>query len=285
MQTRGPLSSSTDDVDSPSDISAPQSTGLLKALEEENGSGLMFLSGEKALWGAWRMRQDVSARERLVAHYLSYARIVAASYYRRRFHDEIEFAEYLQFASVGLLESIDRYDPEVGVSFKTFAARRMHGAILNGLELVTEKQQQIAVRKKLQAERRESLKSSEKKKQGKDATDTLFRELADVGIGLALAYLLDGTGMIEGSVELDERHGYYQHVELKQLHLHVRALVADLSEQERTIVHSHYMQEMPFTDIAAMLGLSKGRIAQIHKQALERLRHSVQSSGGLDILL
>ncbi|MCO4855921.1 sigma-70 family RNA polymerase sigma factor [Herbaspirillum sp. WGmk3] len=280
MQMRGPLYSSIDDVELPSDISAFEPTGLL---EEGDGLG-PTLSGEKLLWGAWRMRQDASARARLVEHYLPYARIVAASYYRRRFHDEIEFAEYLQFASVGLLESIDRYDPGLGAGFKTFAARRMHGAILNGLELVTEKQQQISVRKKLQAERQESLKSSEKK-QGKDTTDTLFRELADVGIGLALAYLLDGTGMIEGSTELDERHGYYQHVELKQLRLRVRALVDDLSEQERTVVHCHYMQEMPFIDIAAMLGLSKGRIAQIHKQALERLRHSVQGSGGLDLLL
>lgn len=243
------------------------------------------LADEQGAWRGWRDAKDIGCRERLVAHYLPYARIVAASYYRRRFHDEIEFEEYLQLASVGLLESVDRFDPSHGVQFKTFAARRMHGAILNGLEKVTEKQQQIAFRKQLQAERRDSLKSREAAGTSKkDAPEDLFRNLANVGIGLALAYLLEGTGMVDAQEERTEHHGYYQRVELQQLQQRIRALVDELSEQERTVVRCHYLQEMQFSDIATMLGLSKGRIAQVHKQALERLRSTLQGRA-LDVFL
>jgi hypothetical protein len=62
-----------------------------------------------------------------------------------RMHDEIELGDYLQYARIGLLEALDRFDPAVGVMFRTFAARRMHVAILDGIERLTEKQQQIAV--------------------------------------------------------------------------------------------------------------------------------------------
>lgn len=255
----------------------------LLALVEKERASVSDLDGEPQLWEAWLCRGEQAARERLIGHYMPYARIVAASYYRRRFHDEIEFDEYLQFASVGLLESVDRFDHSRGVHFKTFAARRMHGAILNGLEKVTEKQQQISVRKQLQAERRESLKAGNANKDGKEGTEALFRELANVGIGLALAYLLEGTGMVDAPEEPAGQHGYYQQLELQQLRHRVRSLVDDLSEQERTVVRCHYLQEMPFVDIAAMLGLSKGRIAQIHRQALERLRTAAQSSTDLDV--
>ena len=253
------------------------------AIEEEAALGL---ADEHEMWSGWRLLKDVSCRERLIAHYLPYARVVAASYYRRRFHDEIEFAEYQQLASVGLLESIDRFDPSIGARFKTFAARRMHGAILNGIEKITEKQQQIALRKQLQAERRESLKSrdvSDDSKEGKP--EALFRRLADVGIGLALAYLLEGTGMIDLPEEAADQNQYYRQVELRQLQQRVRVLVADLNEQERTVIRSHYLQEMPFSDIATLLGLTKGRIAQIHRQALGHLRASLQNQDRLDLAL
>ena len=101
---------------------------------------------ESALWKRLRDGADTGARDALLAMHMPYAKVVAASYYSRRFHDEIEFGDYLQYASVGLLEAMDRYDPARGVQFRTFAARRMHGAILNGLERLTEKQQQIAAR-------------------------------------------------------------------------------------------------------------------------------------------
>jgi len=61
--------------------------------------------------------------------------------------------------------------------------------------------------------------------------------------------------------------------------------VADLSEQERTVIRYHYLQEVPFSEIAALLGLTKGRIAQIHKQALGRLRTALQSKERLDLAL
>src|SRR5207247_5117094 len=96
---------------------------------------------EAALWRQLRATSDAQAREKLLALHLPYARTLAATFYARRFHDEIEFGDYLQFASVGLLEALDRYDPGRGVQFRTFAARRMQGAILNGLEKLTEKQQ------------------------------------------------------------------------------------------------------------------------------------------------
>ncbi len=259
---------------------------------DTNVPGLGLTFDEAQCWSRWRNSADTAAREQLICHYLFYARTVAATYYKRRTHDDIEFDEYLQLASVGLVEATERFDPAQGVQFKTFAARRMHGAILTGLERLTEKNQQIAVKKSLQQERLSALKNEAKsqgdspdiglkldvKSTNKAAQDALFRYLAEVGIGLALGVLLDGTGMIERqdstltAPEACADVSYFRQTELKNLQARVRDVVARLSSQEKTVIQYHYQQEISFDEVARMMNVTKGRISQIHRQALMHLR-------------
>jgi RNA polymerase sigma factor for flagellar operon FliA len=250
------------------------------------------------LWARWRGGADAAAREELISRHLGYARIVAASYYARRLHDEIEFDEYLQFASLGLVESVDRFDPAVGAQFKTFAARRMHGAILSGVERLTEKQQQIAARQRLRRERVESIKDraceaghpsngagSTDEKARATCPEALFGYLAEVGIGLALSCLLEGTGMVDdpSQAPADAPDTHYQPVELRQLQRHVRELVGRLSDQEQIVIRYHYLQERGFDEVAVRLGVTKGRVAQIHRKALAALRAHLDARRRCDI--
>jgi len=228
---------------------------------------------EAALWRRLRAGGDAGAREQLLALHMPYAKVVAASYYGKRFHNEIEFGDYLQYASLGLLEALDRYDPARGVQFRTFAARRMHGAILNGLERLTEKQQQIAARQRLRNERLQDLRPAgagggEGPPQG---AEQLLRFVSDVGIGLALCWMLEGTGMVEAPGP-GASVPFYRSVALRQLRDRLLHALDSLPAQDRTVLRSHYLQELPFEEIAAMLQLTKGRISQIHKQGLQRLR-------------
>jgi RNA polymerase sigma factor for flagellar operon FliA len=232
---------------------------------------------EAALWQRLRESGDGLARAELLELHLPYARVVAGVYYSRRFHDEIEFGDYLQYASIGMLEAVDRYDPGRGVQFRTFAARRMHGAILNGLERLTEKQQQIAARQRLRAERLQDVKAMSSPAGGSGAPERpeqLLRFVSDVGIGLALCWMLEGTGMVENA-EAAASQPFYRSVALRQLRARLLQAIDDLPAQERTVVRGHYLQEIPFEQIAATLQLTKGRISQIHRQALLRLRGSV----------
>lgn len=256
-------------------------------MEQANPSHSAGPDGEAELWRRLREHGDARARERLIEGYLPYARVVAATYYARRMHDEIEFDEYLQLARLGMLEALDRYDPAAGAQFKTFAARRMHGAILDGLEQLTEKQRQIAVRKRLQSQRLQSLKEEAGPSQPslEDASgDGLFQRLADLGIGLALGFLLEDTGMF--SDELDSRalpDNHYQHIELRQTRRQLRQLVDRLPEVERLVIRGHYLQNQRFDEIADELGLSKGRISQIHKQALVSMRQLIGARQRCDV--
>jgi RNA polymerase sigma factor for flagellar operon FliA len=248
---------------------------------------------EASQWRRWRERRDVAAREALISRHIAYARTVAATYYGRRIHDEIEFGDYLQYARIGLLESLDRFDPAQGVQFRTFAARRMHGAILDGIERLSEKQQQIAVRQRIRRERVQAVKEaaaaqapagSARREQGRGADD-LFRYLADVGIGLAICRLLEGTGMVDTSASPDNAvaEQRYEAVELAQLHRRTLELMADLSPQQRTVIRYHYLQDHSFEEIADMMSVTRSRISQIHRQGLAALRTLLGTAPSCDV--
>ena len=250
--------------------------------------GTVDAGEEAALWRLLREDGDAGARERLLALHMGYAKVVAASYYARRFHDEIEFGDYLQYARLGLLEALERFDPGRGAQFRTFAARRMHGAILDGIERFTEKQQQIAARQRLRTERLQDVKLLAGERSGsgngvpQDARQ-LFAYVAEAGIGLALCWLLEGSGMVDGEAQTTAQP-FYRSTELRQLRDRLLHSIDGLPAQERTVIRSHYLQEVPFEGIAASLQLTRGRISQVHRRALLRLRGLLADQDGWSAL-
>lgn len=247
------------------------------------------------LWEKLLAKQDASARETLILHHMPYARMVAATYYGKRFNDEIAFEDYLQWATVGMIESLDRFDPSHGVQFKNFAARRMYGAILDGIESATEKQEQIALRSRLRKDRLESIKRNvddcAEGRQGHETSamkpESALSFLAEVGIGLALAWMLEDTGLVIADENVaDTRHiPYLQALEVKQLQEKLLNLVESLPIQQQTVIRGHYLDEKPFEQIASQLGLTKGRISQIHKQALMHLRVGLNGQQKCDVAM
>lgn len=252
------------------------------------------------LWQRLRATGEPEVRDALVQHYLPYAKTIAAATYARRTHNDVHFEEYMQLASLGLLESVDRFDPAQGVLFRTFSAKRIQGAILNGLVRLTEKNQQIAVRTRLRRERMEAIKEAARDaaQQAPAGTDgnarspeELFRYLAEVGVGLALGTLLEGSGMVDAEAFQHTGHAaspevaYFQQTQVRQLQQMVRDLLERLSPQQRDVIQRHYLQAHAFDDIARTMGLTRGRISQIHRQALSRLREAFAQDAHCDILL
>jgi RNA polymerase sigma factor for flagellar operon FliA len=234
---------------------------------------------EATLWESFRRAPDADLRTRLIELHLPFARIMAAKVYAGRPSNEFEFDEYLQFATMGMLECVDRYDPVHGASFRTYASQRMVGAILSGLERLSEKQQQIAVRKRLAAERVESLRGDEA---APGSPEALFASLARIAVGLALGSVLEDSGMYR-TEEVPGQDTSYQSIELRQLQQRVRALVDTLPDRERRIIRYHYLNRLPFDHVAEMLGVSKGRVSQLHRRAMDLLRDEARKVKKCDL--
>jgi RNA polymerase sigma factor for flagellar operon FliA len=226
---------------------------------------------ERELWVRFRTQGDPAARRQLAEIYVSYTRALAARSYSRRMHNEFEFDEYLHFGVIGMMEALDRFDPARGALFKTFATPRINGAILNGLEGLSERQQQIGMRRRLAQERLQSMKEGGT---GDDGGDQVLNALSEIGVGLALGFLLEGTGMLV-SEESHLPDNAYSHLEMRQLRDRLWQMVEEATPREAQVIRRHYLQQQKFEDIAEALQLTKGRISQLHRQGIERLRRMI----------
>jgi RNA polymerase sigma factor FliA len=255
---------------------------------------------ERSLWELARGDSGAAARDVLLERHLPYAKIVAATYYGRRHHDGVGFDDYLQLARMGLLEAFERFDPDCGAQFRTFAARRMHGAILDGLSQLTEVQSQLSARKRILSDRTNSLtgharaedeRGSDPAPPGdqRDAvkarrpTGDLFQYLAQVGMGLALGFMLEESGLFDHAGDRSTGSDpCYAAVEMHQTRHLLRSIVDALPPAERRVIRLHYLQGMLFDQIAVSLQLSKGRVSQLHKQGLASLRSMMVARGSYD---
>ncbi|HEY0588453.1 MAG TPA: sigma-70 family RNA polymerase sigma factor [Pseudoduganella sp.] len=221
-----------------------------------------------SLWQRFWFSRDPALRLQLVEHYLDYARIMAGRLFAMRVHAGLEFADYLQFAREGLLQAVDRFEQGHGAKFETFAAARINGAIIDGIRSYSEVQSQAAARKRILAQRAADLAPPAP---APGDTEALFGQLAEMAVGLAVGFILDDSGMYLAD-EPSYPDNAYAGVELRQLRQRLQLLLHQLTERQRQVLHYHYLQQLPFETIADMLGLSKGRISQLHREALDAMR-------------
>lgn len=225
-----------------------------------------------ALWAEYGRSRDAGVRAALAEHYLGFARIMAGKLYAGRTVAGLEFDDYLQFARVGLLESIDRYDAAQGAKFETYAAVRIQGAILSGIQSYSDLQEQVAARKRILGARVDSLGLQAPPG---DSMDDTFAHLAQVAIGLAVGFALEGTGMYHApdAPALEDTYGG---VEMRLLGQRVLEMVGKLPQRQRDVLTLHYIQQFSFEEVAERLELSRGRISQLHQEGLANLRQRLQ---------
>jgi len=231
-----------------------------------------------ALWAAFGQARDEGLRQCLIGRYLAFARMLAARLYGRRTFRELEFDDYLQFARMGLMEAVDRFDAAQGARFETFAAHRINGAILNGIASYSDVQEQVAARRRVLVER---LDGAEQKAPRGDDPAALFAYLADLAVGLAVGFALEGTGMVRDGDSAYADQAYHG-VELRQLRASLTEMLAGLPERQRNVLRWHYLEQRGFDEITAYLGVSKSRVSQLHKEALATLRQQWRNRDVVD---
>lgn len=227
-------------------------------------------------WFDFVVSRDQGLRNEIVNFYLSHAKNVAIRVYALRRDNSVDFEDYVQYARLGLLEAVDSFDPSKGASFPTFSGYRIRGAILNGLAKQSELAAQRSYWAARQRDRLNSLKHSHSESEESDSLERMVQLTVD----LALGFVLDKDQ--EDLRDQSRRASPYTSAVYLELAQHVAANMAILPERERDLLQQHYFEHIDFKAIAEAWGISKGRISQLHAQALGRLRVGLFNVSGVD---
>lgn len=227
-----------------------------------------------ALWSERTGERAVRAREDLFMLFRPFAERLARRHYRNMAYREIEYAELKQLAYAGLLEAIDRFDPGKEVPFTAYARRRVAGNIVDGVSKSSELREQLSFRNRVRRDRLRSLANDDLDQL---STEDSLRALSDLVVGLALGFMLEGAGLYGNDETPSPEPDAYESLAWKETTRRLAKELAALPDKERAIVRLHYLEGLQFDQIARMLELSKGRVSQLHKAALERLRRRLSS--------
>ncbi len=259
---------------------------------------------ELALARAWRMHGDEKALHRLVNAYMRLAIAMAARY--RRYG--VPMPDLIQEAGVGLMKAAEKFDPDRGVRFSTYAVWWIKASIqdyvMRNWSLVrtgsTSSQKALffnlrRVRAKLEREAGANGQVLDSPRLKEMIADELGVPLRDVemmdarlsGSDFSLNAQQAGEDGREWLETIEDEapqadETVSRSTDIARVRGWLAEAMATLSPRERMIIVERKLQDEPRTleSLGRELGLSKERVRQLEAQALTKLRKRLESVAG-----
>jgi RNA polymerase sigma factor for flagellar operon FliA len=189
---------------------------------------------------------------------------------------------------IGLMDAIDKYDPDKNCKFKTYAEFRIKGAILDQLRSLDWVPR--SVRQK--SRRLERAYGEVEQRLGRTASedevaDSLgiqidkFHELLNQVRGISLINLEeirgtnadgDRAGTFADIVEDVNSENPFASLKLTESKQMIADTIGTLPEKERLVISLYYYEDLNMKEIGAILGITESRVCQIHTKSVLRLR-------------
>ncbi|RCK77906.1 MAG: RNA polymerase sigma factor for flagellar operon [Candidatus Ozemobacter sibiricus] len=239
---------------------------------------------DQRLWAQYKQTRDQRIKDALIMKYASFVKYVAGRI-AVNLPSNVEFDDLVSYGILGLIDAIDKYDPERKVKFKTYAKTRIRGAIFDELRVLDWTPRSI----RQKARKLEKAYAKLEGKLGRDATDEEIAEFLKIDIS-ELHKLFDETKKSlllsldeifyddeEGSSRFDfvenqksdNPQAKIEEAEAKQI---LADAISKLSERERMVITLYYYEDLTSKEIGKILGVSDSRVSQLHTKAILRLR-------------
>jgi RNA polymerase sigma-B factor len=233
---------------------------------------------EEQLFRAYAQTRDRRLRNEIVEEYMGLAAHIAQRFKRVGSDDDIR-----QSAMIGLVKAVERFDPDYGVSFATFAGSTIEGELKRHLRDQTWMVRVPRAGKELHLLIR---RATDELTQANGRSPTVA-ELAtyltistdDVLRGLAATAAYDVTSIdvpteagktsTDRSAALASEEQGYAHAVDSQV---VAQLLTRLPKREREIVRLRFFENLPQAEIAEAVGVSQMHVSRLLRRSLELMR-------------
>ncbi len=238
------------------------------------------------LWERFKATGDERAREGLILHYSPLVKFVAGRV-GVGLPRNVDQADLVSYGVFGLIDAIDKFEPERGFKFETYAINRIKGAILDELRALDWVPRSVRARAR---EIERSIVELEHKLQRTPSDEELAAHM-----GMPLDDLQDALAEISnlGLVALDEMlspEGGSTMVDLVPdprgtnpeaafQAEETRRILADainrLPDRERLVLTLYYYEGLTLAEIGEVLGVTESRVCQIHAKSVMSLRNRI----------
>ncbi|HEX6310447.1 MAG TPA: RNA polymerase sigma factor WhiG [Acidimicrobiia bacterium] len=240
------------------------------------------------LWTEYKSDETPEARERLILHYAPLVKFVAGRV-AAGLPQNIDQADLVSYGIFGLIDAIDKFDPERGFKFETYAISRIKGSIIDELRSIDWVPR--SVRAKARAIERAYSKLENENRRTPDDHEIagelgitepelaqILSQISFVGL-VALDELLAvggggerGSSTTVGNMLTDGRHDPVESFEIDEMKHLLADAINRMPDRERLVLTLYYYEGLTLSEIGEVLGVTESRICQIHTKAILQLR-------------
>lgn len=239
------------------------------------------------LWHEFKLTGAARLRERLILHYSPLVKYVAGRVGVGLPHN-VDQADFVSYGIFGLIDAIEKYDPEREIKFETYAISRIRGAIIDELRALdwiprSVRQKARAVEQAytcLEGKLHRTPSEAEVAKEmgiTQDELRSIFSQLSLVNVAALdeMLHVSPETGDTLSLVDTLEDTSADDPVTVAEAR-EMRRLLANaidtLPEREKTVVTLYYYEGLTLAEIGQVLGVTESRTCQIHTKAVLQLR-------------
>ncbi|MBR6216107.1 MAG: RNA polymerase sigma factor WhiG [Spirochaetaceae bacterium] len=241
---------------------------------------------EEELWIEFKKTHSPALRDAFIRQYMPLVKYVAGKV-SVGMPGSVEFDDLVGFGQFGLLDAINKFDPEKNVKFKTYAVTRIRGAIFDELRSIDWVPRSVRQKSREIEDAISRLES----KLGRTASDA---EIAG-SMGISEEDYNQTVLKVSGTSILSLNDIWYSGddsdhvsigdciespsslnpdviVEREEVRRVIIEAINDLPEKEKMVLVLYYYDDLTFKEIGQVLNVSESRISQLHTKANLRLR-------------
>jgi len=243
------------------------------------------------LWLSFKNNPNTTDKQNLIIYYINLIKYTINKMVLpvNSIMDEDDFTN---FGVIGLSEAIDRFEPERGFKFESYAVRRIKGKIQDEMRKLDWLSR--TARKKVSEFKNISENIQIQQDKGTSEIEVL-KEL-NISPEKYRSYLLAASdakssipisdsslkNLNESDDELsfieeiaDESQNFLDDIlENEKISL-LTNLISELKENKRSVLTLYYFENLNFKEIGQVLGVSESRISQIHSETIKDLKQKM----------
>lgn len=235
---------------------------------------------------AWDEFEPVE-QERIVRNYAPRIRYIALRL-KSRMPAHVDLGDLVSAGTLGLLDALGKFRPDLAVRFETYADSRIRGAMLDELRRLDWMPRKLRAKMRLVEDAMGSLESQKGRCATEEelhaATGLPIKDVRDSLVAIHSGICLSLELLPEQSVEdFPASTGQPQsEVVLRDLASKLVTLVDGLTEREKLVLSLYYVEECSMREVARILNISEGRISQLHTDLLHKLKRRFLERYGED---
>jgi RNA polymerase sigma factor for flagellar operon FliA len=231
------------------------------------------------------------AREQLVVAYSPLVKYVAGRM-SSGLPAHVEEADLISYGLIGLINAIERFEPDRDIKFETYAITRVKGAIIDELRALDWVPRSVRARAR-QIERAHG--KLEHRLHRTPTDEEMARELGLSGDEFQESLLKISTSTVVALDELwavgdasgdqvsllDTLHDPdapdpEKLLDAAELRERLAAAIAALPDREKLVISLYYYENLTLREIGEVLGVTESRVSQMHTKAVLRLKSRLQ---------